>query len=171
MGRLAALALAADLMATLSYSTGAHIVVRFMNPGLGAWWNGHEFAVMQTAAAVFGLLTGIRLAAGLVTDGALKSRSIVGAMLAAALVAGPAAWAGARIARFHFGSGDRTRALLIDRLGYGTGKFLDKLLAGGVYSFKMSAFAFPVGMILFGLGVAVLMTTSAQASPVQATSK
>jgi len=38
--------------------------------------------------------------------------------------------------------------------------FLDKLLAAGVYSIKIAAFALPVGMVLFAAAIAIFMTTN-----------
>jgi hypothetical protein len=49
--------------------------------------------------------------------------------------------------------------------------FLDKLLTAGVYSFKIAAYALPVGMILFGVAIAILMTTEPVADAADATSK
>lgn len=39
MGRLTFVALVLGVIFTLSYATGAHIVVRYLNPPFGAWWN------------------------------------------------------------------------------------------------------------------------------------
>jgi hypothetical protein len=61
--------------------------------------------------------------------------------------------------------------LLIDRFGYDTGMFLDKLLTACVYSIKIAAFALPFGMILFGVAIAVFMTTEPVGEVAGATSK
>ena len=49
--------------------------------------------------------------------------------------------------------------------------FLDKLLTAGVYSIKIAAFALPFGMILFGVAIAVFMTTEPVGEAAGATSK
>ena len=51
MRRLTALAIVLGVIATLSYGTGAHMAVRYLNPSFGAWWNSNEFAIVECAAA------------------------------------------------------------------------------------------------------------------------
>ena len=171
MGRLTFVALVLAVVFTLSYATGAHIVVRYLNPPFGAWWNSNEFAIVECAAAALGMLTGIRLGARLVDGGALKNRSMVAAVIFGGLMLPIVARISAEIARFKFTSGASANELLIDRFRYDTGMFLDKLLTAGVYSFKIAAYALPVGMILFGVAIAILMTTEPVADAADATSK
>ena len=78
---------------------------------------------------------------------------------------------GAEVARFRFTSGASANAWLIDRFGYDTGMFLDKLLAAGVYSIKIAAFALPVGMVLFGVAIAIFMTAEPVGDTAAATSE
>jgi hypothetical protein len=158
MRRLTALAITLGVVATLSYGAGAHIAVRYLNPSFGAWWNSNEFAIVECAATAVGMLIGIRIGARLVHGDALKNRSMIAAVVVGALVLPIAGRVGAQISRFRFTSGASANAWLIDRFGYGAGRFLDKLLAAGVYSIKIAAFALPVGMILFGMVIALLMT-------------
>jgi hypothetical protein len=159
MGRLTFVALLLTAIFTMSYGAGAHIAVRYLNPPFGAWWNSNEFAIFECAAAALGMLIGIRVGARLVDDAALKNRSMVAAVIVSALVLPIVGRIGAQIARFKFTSGASANELLIDRFGYDTGMFLDKLLAAGVYSIKIAMFALPVGMILFGLAIAIFMTS------------
>jgi len=159
MGRLTFVALLLGAVFTLSYGTGAHIAVRYLNPPFGAWWNSNEFAILECAAAAIGMLSGIRIGARLVNDAALKNRSMIAAVIVSALVLPIVGRIGAQIARFKFTSGASANELLIDRFGYDTGMFLDKLLTAGVYSIKIAAFALPVGMILFGIAIAFFMTS------------
>ena len=49
--------------------------------------------------------------------------------------------------------------------------FLDKLLGAGVYSMKIAAFALPVGMILFGVAIAIFMTSAPARETAAATSE
>jgi len=158
MRRLTALAIALGVIATLSYGTGAHIAVRYLNPSFGAWWNSNEFAIVECAAAAVGMLIGIRIGARLVNGAELRSRSMIAAVIVCALVLPMVGRVGAKIARLRFTSGASANAWLIDRFGYDTGMFLDKLLAAGVYSIKIAAFALPVGMVLFGAAIAIYMT-------------
>jgi hypothetical protein len=171
MRRLTALAIALDVIATLSYGTGAHIAVRYLNPSFGAWWNSNEFAIVECAAAAVGMLIGIRFGARLVNDAALRSRSMIAAAIVCALALPIIGRVGAEIARLRFTSGASANAWLIDRFGYDTGMFLDKLLAGGVYSIKIAVFALPVGMVLFGAAIAIFMTAKPVGDTAAATSE
>ena len=159
MARLTFVALLLSVVFTLSYGTGAHIAVRYLNPSFGAWWNSNEFAIVECAAAALGMLIGIRIGARLVHGAALKNRAMIAAVIACTLALPTVGRVGAEVARFKFTSGALVSAFLIDRFGYDTGMFLDKLLAAGVYSIKIAAFALPVGMILFGVAIALFMTT------------
>ena len=158
MRRLTGFAFTLGVIATLSYGTGAHIAVRYLNPPLGAWWNSNEFAIVECAAAAFGMLIGIRIGARLVDGGALRNRSTIAAVIVCALVLPIVGRVSAEIARLRFTSGASANAWLIDRFGYDVGMFFDKLLAAGIYSIKIAAFALPVGMVLFGAAIAIFMT-------------
>jgi len=171
MGRLTFVALLLGAVFTLSYGSGAHIGVRYLNPPFGAWWNSNEFAILECAAAALGMLIGIRIGARLVKDAALKNRSMIAAVIVSAMALPIVGRIGAQIARFKFTSGASANELLIDRFGYDTGMFLDKLLAAGVYSIKIAMFALPVGMILFGLAIAIFMTSEPARDTAAATSK
>jgi len=48
---------------------------------------------------------------------------------------------------------------------------IDKLLAAGVYSIKIAAFALPVGMILFGVAISIFMTSESARDTAAAASK
>ena len=121
MGRLTAIAIALGVLSTLSYGTGAHIVVRYLDPPLGAWWNANEFAILECAASAIGMLIGIRIGARLVHGGWLKSRAMVLAAIVGGLALPLVGRVGAEVARFRFTSGGSVTSLLIDRFGYDTG--------------------------------------------------
>jgi hypothetical protein len=159
MGRLTFVAILLTVIFTLSYGSGAHIAVRYLNPPLGAWWNSNEFAILECAAAGLGMLIGIRIGALLVRGGAMRNRSTITAVIVAALSLPIVGRISAKVARFRFTSGGPIKEWLIDHFRIDTGMFLDKLLTAGVYSMKIAAFALPVGMILFGVAIAILMTT------------
>jgi hypothetical protein len=171
MRRLTILSIALGIIMTLSYGTGAHIAVRFLNPPFGAWWNANEFAMVECSAAAFGMLLGIRLGARLVDGLLLKRNSMITAVLAGALALPIVARLGSEVARYRFTRGAPANAWLIDRFAYDTGMFLDKLLGAGVYSMKIAVIAFPVGMILFGLAVVIFMTAAPDTNPGPAISK
>ncbi len=171
MRRLTAIAIALGVIATLSYGAGAHIAVRYFSPEFGAWWNSNEFVIVECAAAAIGMLIGVRIGARLVHGGALKNRSMIAAVFVCAFVLPIVGKVGAEIARLRFTSGASANAWLIDRFGYDVGMFLDKLLAAGVYSIKIVAFALPVGMILFGIVIAILMTAEPAADTAEPVSK
>jgi hypothetical protein len=169
--RLTSLALILGVIFTLSYGAGAHIAVRYFSPSFGAWWNANEFAIIECATSALGMLIGIRIGARLVRAGAVRNRSMIAAVIVGALALPMVGRVGAEIARFRFTSGASARAWLIDRFAYDTGMFLDKLLAAGVYSIKIAAFALPVGMILFGLAITVFMTADPAGDTAVAPSK
>ncbi|HLX05943.1 MAG TPA: hypothetical protein VKR28_10430 [Candidatus Binatus sp.] len=171
IGRLTFVAILLTFIFTLSYGAGAHIAVRYLNPSFGAWWNSNEFAIVECAAAALGMLIGIRIGARLVDGGPLKNRSMVAAVIVGSLMLPIVARISAEIARFNFTNGGSVTTWLIDRFRYDTGMLLDKLLAAGVYSIKIAAFALPVGMILFGVAVAIFMTSEPAATAADATSK
>jgi hypothetical protein len=150
------LAIFLGVITTLSYGAGAHIAVRYLNPRFGAWWNANEFAMLECSAAGLGMLAGIRLGARLVHG--LKNKSMIVAVFGGALTLPAVAKIGAEVARYRFTRGASANAWLIDRFGYDVGMFLDKLLGAGVYSIKIALFALPVGMLLFGLAMVVLMS-------------
>src|ERR1700687_980423 len=105
MGRFTFVALVLGVIFTLSYATGAHIAVRYLNPPFGAWWNSNEFAILECAAAAIGILIGIRIGARLVNDATLKNRSMIAAVIVSALLLPIVGRIGAQIARFKFTSG------------------------------------------------------------------
>jgi hypothetical protein len=160
MRLLTDLAIFLGIIMTLSYGAGAHIAVRYLNPRFGAWWNANEFAMVECSAAALGMLIGIRLGARLVDGLSLRKKSSIAAVIAGALVLPAVAKVGAEVARYRFTRGASANAWLIDRFGYDVGMFLDKLLSAGDYSIKIVLFALPVGMILFGLAIAVFMSAA-----------
>src|SRR6266404_9055283 len=148
------------IVTTLSYGAGAHIALRYLNPRFGAWWNANEFAMVECSAAALGMLIGIRLGARLVDGLSLRKKSSITAVIAGALALPAPAKIGAEVARYRFTRGASANAWLIDRFGYDVGMFLDKLLSAWVYSIKIAVFALPIGMILFGLAIALFMSAS-----------
>jgi hypothetical protein len=168
---LTSLTLAIAAIATLSYGTGAHIVMRYLNPPFGAWWNANEFGFAQFGAAGFGMLVGIRIGARLVSGETLKRRSIAAAVIAGAVAIPVVARTVAEVARYKWSSDAMPHSWLIAHLGYDLGMILDKLLAAGVYSIKIALFALPLGMILFALAIVFFMNVEPVRVSAQSNSK
>jgi hypothetical protein len=148
------------IVTTLSYGAGAHIAVRHLNPRFGAWWNANEFLMVECSAAALGMLIGIRFGARLVDGLSLRNKSSIVSAIAGALALPIVARVGAGVARYRFTRGASANAWLIDRFDYGVGMFLDKLLSAWVYSIEIALFALPIGMVLFGLAVAIFMSAA-----------
>ena len=144
---------------TLSYGTGAHIVVRYLesvvrrvvecqrvrNPRMRRSCDRHVDRNSHRRA------TGAWRLAEKSLDGAAV---IVGGLVAAD------GWAGQRGSRALQIHQRRIRHRIADRpLRLRHRNVLDKLLTACVYSIKIAAFALPVGMILFGVAIAIFMTT------------
>ena len=168
---ITAIAIVLGVVTTLSYGSGAHIAVRYLNPPFGAWWNANEFAMVECSTAAFGMLVGINLSARSVGGQSLTRNSMIAAVIAGALALPVVASLGAQVARYRFTRGASANTWLIDHAGYDTGMFLDKLLGAGVYSTKIALIALPVGMILFGLGIVIFPNAAPEAEPGQAISK
>lgn len=160
---LTRIALWAAVIATLSYGAGAHIAVRYLNPAVGAWWNAVEFEVLQFAASGLGMIVGIRAGVRFVAGDSARRRARATAAVLAMAALFPVTLLGARFARIRWTTGGAAESALIGWFGYDTGKFIDKLLAAGVYSIKISAGGFLIGMIVVGLASALFMTSDADA--------
>jgi hypothetical protein len=158
---LSGLALAIGGIATLSYGSGAEIAVRYLDPPAGAWWNEHEYYLMVTAAAAWGMLAAIRLGARMVADENLRRRATAAALVAGTVILPGAALCCARIARFGWAG---ESGAIADRLagiaGYTIGNILDKVFIAGVYSFKVAGFALIVGLAVFAAAVAAALAAS-----------
>jgi hypothetical protein len=61
VARLIQVCVVVGLLATFSYASGLHNVVRMRAPAAGAWWNAHEFYLMEGAATALGLLVALRV--------------------------------------------------------------------------------------------------------------
>lgn len=155
---LTALAILGGILSTLSYGSGAHIGVRYFDPEFGAWWNAHEFRIMELSAAALGLLVAIRTGARFTEPFEMRRRAIGVALLAAALLAVPLASAIERLARIGW---DASSAAIRDSMtaaaGYGIGIVLDKILIAGVYFLKSTGFALLAGFALYAVVAVVLM--------------
>jgi hypothetical protein len=155
---LSAIALAIGAVATLSYGSGAEIAVRYLDPPAGAWWNEHEYYLMVTAGAAWGMLVAIRLGARLVEDESLRRRATAAALIAGAMILPVATHYCARIARLGWAGESGT---IDDRLvaiaGYTVGNILDKVLIAGVYFLKVAGFALIVGLAVFAAAAAAAL--------------
>lgn len=99
IGRLIQLCLIVGMLAMFSYASGLHNVVRMKAPAAGAWWNAHEFYLMEGAATALGLLVALRVGMRLAVEaqGMRKLATITLALEAALLM--PLTYLCARVAR------------------------------------------------------------------------
>jgi len=166
-GRLTALAVLVGLLSLLSYVSGAHIALRYLDPPLGAWWQSNEFWIMEGAASALGMLIGIRVGARLV-EPALRDRIHGGSLIAAAIALAWVAPACAALGRIGWNArGQLVASRIVGLAGYSTGLFIDKLLIAGVYFLKTAGFAFFAGLVVFGLVLAASFASVRAGEPAQ----
>lgn len=162
---LTALAIVGGFFSTLSYSLGAHIAVRYLNPDFGAWWNAHEFRIMEVSASMLGMLIAIRSGSRMIEAGELRHRSKLIALIAAVIVALPLARGVSIVARSGWDAeSSYIRDYLVATADYGVGNILDKVVIGGVYFLKSTAFALLVGFGLYALVASFLMSREKSSS-------
>jgi len=165
--RLTALAVLVGLLSLLSYVSGAHIALRYLDPPVGAWWQSNEFWIMEGAASALGMLIGIRIGARLV-EPALRNRIQGGSVIAAAIALAWVAPACAALARIGWNArGQWVESGIVGLAGYSSGLFIDKLLIAGVYFLKTAGFAFFAGLVLFGLVLAASFASVRAGEPAQ----
>jgi hypothetical protein len=156
---LTVLAFVMGSFATLTYASGAHLAIRYFNPQLGAWWDTHQFSIMEASATALGLLIAIRCAARLVEDNDTRRRAKVFALVISAIIVIPLSHAVASLARLGW---DGHSAWIRDSLqaiaGYAAGKILDKVAISGVYFLKSVAFAALTGLALYAIVMVILMS-------------
>jgi hypothetical protein len=149
---LLVLALFAGLFSLLSYSLAGPELVRSDNPELAAWWDAHQFYLMEGAATAFGLLLGICTAAGLIADSDQRSRTGLAAVAFGMIVVAPLTRICSRAGRLGWnGRGASVSSWIISREGYETGRQIDKVALAAIYFLKTAAFA-----VLCGLGIVVM---------------
>lgn len=152
--RLTLLAVFVGVVATLSYATGAAFIVRMTNPRLGAWWDTHQFVLMEGAATSLGLLIGIRVALRFAADAEVRARSATAVLVLAILAFAPLLHLCSSVARFGWrASSSATESRIIGYAGYGGGRQLDKVLIASVYFLKTAGFAVLAGLALAAIGV------------------
>src|SRR5580700_1183276 len=82
---LTVLAIVAGFFSTLIYSSGAHLAIRYLDPELGAWWDAHQFAIMEVSATSLGLLIAVRCASRLIDDATTRRRAKISALVLSAI--------------------------------------------------------------------------------------
>jgi len=156
--------IAIGLVAMLSYASGAHIAVRFLHPHAGAWWNDHEFWLMEAAASALGLLIAIRAGARIVDHAAVRRRAIAASLVASVLLLSALTHLGAALARLGWTAGSAAiRDRAISLAGYDVGSILDKVVIAGIYFLKTAAFSLLAGLALFGVASAVFVAAAVPA--------
>ena len=142
------------VLSLLSFSLAAHIVPRYFDPPIGAWWNAHEFWLMEGAAVMFGVLIGLRIARRMVGDSAAARSALVWSLVSAIMALIPLTRWCAVVARIGWGVGDSAmRAWIAGRFGYDRRVFLDNVLSTSVYFTKTACFGLLVGLVIFGLAL------------------
>lgn len=155
---LTALAIVVGFLTTMIYASGAHLAIRYANPEFGAWWDTHQFAIMEASASALGLLIAMRCASRLVENADTRRRAKVLSLLISAVIAIPLSHAVASIARLGWdGDSARIRDFLQAVADYGVGNILDKLVIGVVYFLKSVAFAALAGLALYAIVVVILV--------------
>jgi len=153
---LTILALLAGIISTLSYGSGAHLVVRYMDPPVGRWWNEHEFALMILAAAALGMLIAIRVGARLLDDAAARARAAVISMIVGGAVLLPFARLAAILGQLGWTGADSFDT-------YAMNSIVDKVLIAGVYFLKIACFGLVAGLAIFAIvAMAVSLAATAQ---------
>jgi hypothetical protein len=159
VGWLTVLTMVAGFLTTLIYSSGAHLALRYMNPELGAWWDAHQFAIMEVSATWLGMLIAIRCASRLIEDPGTRRRAKIFSLVLSAIVAIPLSWVIASTARLGWdGGGAAIRDLLQALAGYEPGNILDKIVIGSVYFLKSTALAALIGFALFAAVSVITMS-------------
>src|SRR5713226_307116 len=136
LGRLTLLAVFVGVISTLSYALSMPMMIRQSNPDLGAWWDLNQFYFMEGAATALGLLVGIRIGRGFVSDTAARARGANVALVLAIIVLIPLMHLCGDAARIAWGG--HTVAMQGVTIGHIRieGKPLDRVLPAGVYFLK-----------------------------------
>jgi hypothetical protein len=157
------LALVVGTGSVLSYSLGGSELVRSDAPTLAAWWEAHQFLFMEGGATALGLLLATVIGERFMAGQGPPFRSIWVALLFAIIAFTPLIHVCAVTARL--GWNGRTASLaswIISRVGYESGRQIDKLVIAGVYFFKTVGVAFLAGLGLTTIAcVAVIALESA----------
>jgi len=155
--------LVVGLLAALSYGAELHTAVRMRAPAAGAWWNAHEFYLMEGGATALGLLLALRIGLRLAAEAdRLRYPAVVTLALNAALLL-PLSSLCSRAARIGV---DGDVAVVPDRIaafaGFAPSKLFDNLLTAGLYFVKTAAFASLLGLALFGTVLAGAMVRASR---------
>ncbi|HVA82103.1 MAG TPA: hypothetical protein VNF29_14345 [Candidatus Binataceae bacterium] len=148
-------AIAVGAVSTLSYGSGAHLIVRYLDPPVGRWWNEHEYALMAGAASALGMLLAIRFGVRLIDDPAVRGRAAAISIIAGALILIPLAHLSGALGRLGW-----TGVGGFDT--YAMNTIVDKVLIAGVYFLKIAGFGVLAGLAMFA---AAAMAASSGAAP------
>ena len=157
LGRLTLLAVLVGVISTASYAFSMPMAIRQSNPDLGAWWDLNQFYFMEGAATALGLLVGIRIGRGFVSDTAAKARGANVSLVLALVVLIPLMHLCGDAARIAWGGHTvAMQGVIVDHIRIAR-KPLDKVLTTGVYFFKMAGFAGLAGLALFAVAAVAFM--------------
>jgi hypothetical protein len=159
LGRLTLLAVLVGVISTLSYSMSMPTMIRQGHPDFGAWWDLKQFYFMEGAATALGLLVGIRIGRGFVSDAAAKTRGANVALVLAIIVLIPLMHLCGEAARIAWGGHTAAmQGVIVDHIRI-VGKPLDKVLMTGVYFFKTAGLGALAGLALFAVAAVVFIGT------------
>jgi hypothetical protein len=146
------IAMAAGFSSTLIYSSGSDLAIRYLNPELGAWWDTHQFAIMEISASLLGMLIAIRCASRLIEEAGTRRRAKIWSLILSAIIVIPLSSMVAAVARLGWDGGSAPMRNLLQALsGYDGGNLLDKIVIGIVYFLKSTAFAALAGFALYAV--------------------
>jgi hypothetical protein len=153
MRRLMVALVLVGVLSLVSFSLGAHIIWRFISPPLGAWWNLHEFWLMETDATIVGLLIGARSAGRISANGLERDRgtnlsptATLAIVFVAAIALTPILSRVARLQWWEGSLGDGITGVA----GFEVGSSLERLVSVFAYFLKTAAFGFLIGVAVFG---------------------
>jgi hypothetical protein len=155
---LTVLAVLLGIISTVSYGSGAHLVVRYLDPPFGRWWNEHEFALMIFSACALGMLIAIRSGARLLDDDLVRGRAASISIIAGAVILIPLARLSAALGRLGWTDANGFETYAMDSI-------LDKILIAGVYFLKLACFGLIAGLVIFA--VAAMAAAAGAAAPRQ----
>jgi hypothetical protein len=158
LGPITFLVLAVGVISLLSYSLTASELMRADNPTLAAWWEAHQFYLMEGAATAFGLLLGIRIGSSFVVRFARQSGAWMAALVFSIIIFPPLIHVCASAARLGWnGRGASVASWIISREGYDMGRQIDKVMIAGIYFFKTAGFALLAGLGLMAIACAAVL--------------
>lgn len=155
---LSLMVLIIGLFSLLSYSLNASELIRPAAPSFAAWWEAEQFYFMEGGATALGLLLGIGIGNGMMTEPNQRFRARVAALVLASIAFAPLIHECSASARLGWNGRHASLASwIISREGYDVGRHVDKVLITAVYFSKTVAFAVLCGLGLSAISCAIVI--------------